>query len=305
MLILLQHLVNFLYRHPKARLKRFKRFGGYLNYREINRYSEQMKLSSGDLPPVRSYAQGLSIYFLTGKKYLYQTLFCIQSLVKHSDEKFSFILVDDGSFNKGLISRIHRQLPGSTIITQEMIAQNLEKYLPERLYPYLHHKRKEYPHIKKLTDIHTIPDNPFKLVLDSDMLFWDEPKEIINWLKNPDRPLHMVDCDKSYGYSAELMEALCGARVRPLINVGAIGLNISQINWNHIEHWTKTLEEKEGKTYFLEQALSAMIIGNDNSVILNPGDYIVNPNEEAKGVLHHYVDLSKEFYFKRAWQQFI
>jgi hypothetical protein len=298
----LQTLINHLYRYPRAGLKQFGRFGGYFNYRRMIRQSRFMAKTSADLAPVQSFEDGLAIYFLTGKRYLYQTLFCITSLVKHTTAKFRFIIVDDGSFDQQFIARISLQLPGATIVTSAMIQENLSKRLPEHLYPYLHHKRKVYAHIKKLTDIHTIPGDSWKLVLDSDMLFWDEPAEMIEWLKSPDKPLHMVDCGESYGYSRKLMEDLCGRAVRPLINVGAIGLNPGAIDWNDVERWTKTLEEKEGKTYYLEQALSAMLIGDQASEVLDAGKYIVNPDNNSSGILHHYVDLSKAIYFMEKWQ---
>lgn len=258
---------------------------------------------SSALPPVRSFPEGLTIYFLTGKRYLYQTLYCITSLVKHADTRFRFILVDDGSFDEALITRINRQLPGAAIVTAQMIADNLQEHLPPERYPFLNHKRGEYAHIKKLTDIHTIPGEPWKLVLDADMLFWEEPLEMLDWLRSPAMPLHMVDCGESYGYSKELMETLCGCSVRPLVNVGAIGLDTRSIDWDRLENWTRTLEQKEGRTYYLEQALSAMLIGDKDSVVLDAEKYIVNPGKTSAGILHHYVDLSKEHYFMEKWKQ--
>ena len=268
-----------------------------------------MERASLNLPPVISSPEGLPIHFLTGKNYLYQTLFCIQSLTKFTKTKYRFILIDDGSFDVNLIKQIHQQLPGAEVVTRSVIEQNLKNSLPEHLYPYLHHKRKEYPHLKKLTDIHTIPGSDWKLVLDSDMLFWSDPEEIIDWLNNADRPLHMVDCEESYGYSYNLMEHLSGSKIRTLINVGAIGLNSDKINWDQIEHWIKILEEREGTSYYLEQALSAMIIGSANTIVLNSKEYIVNPDikriNSKSGTLHHYVDLSKEGYFRSAWKNHI
>lgn len=303
---MIQSLINFLYRHPKSKLKLFNRFGGYFNYRKMMKGRELMKKESDYLSPVQSHPEGLIIYFLTGNKYLYQTLFCIQSLVRVSAVKFKFILVDDGSFDKKLIERIHLQLPGAEIITKEIIEKNLHKYLPSNKYPFLHQKRKVYPHIKKLTDVHTIPGNTWKLALDSDMLFWCYPEEIIEWLHKPNKPLHMVDCEESYGYSYDLMEVLSGYKIRTLINVGAIGLNSDKINWDKIERWSKILEEREGSSYYLEQALSAMIISSADSIALNSKEYIVNPNKRSinskLGTLHHYVDLSKDGYFRTAWQ---
>jgi hypothetical protein len=170
----------------------------------------------------------------------------------------------------------------------------------------LHHKRKVYPHIKKLIDIHTSNPVGWKLILDSDMLFWKEPVEMINWLKQPAQPIHMVDCVESYGYSEALMTKLCGTKIPHLLNVGIVGLNSSNIKWEIIENWVKELEETEGTSYYLEQALSAMLIGETTSTILNESDYKVNPTsidlQHKVNTLHHYVDLSKEIYLKEAWR---
>ncbi|HEY9196862.1 MAG TPA: hypothetical protein VIM77_11375, partial [Mucilaginibacter sp.] len=117
--------------------------------------------------------------------------------------------------------------------------------------------------------------------------------------------LHMLDYVESYGYSSKLMESLTGEKIKPLINVGAIGLSSQAINWHEVERWVKELEAREGKTYYLEQAITAMIIGNAPAIPLPAREYVVNPKSTATCVLHHYVDLSKEYYYKLAWRQFI
>jgi hypothetical protein len=304
-----QSIINFLYRYPKAKIKNINRFGGGLNYYKMIRNRGQMEQSSVNLPAVKSYTYGLPIYFLTGKRYLYQTLFCIQSLAHVTQTKFKFILVDDGSFDDKLIARINLQLPGATVITTEIINENLENHLPKEKHKALHQKRLSYPHIKKLIDIHTLPGDEWKLVLDSDMLFWDEPTELIKWLQKPERSLHMIDCIESYGYSTMLMESISDSTIKPLINVGVIGLNSHRINWDKLENWVKILEEKEGTSYYLEQALTAMLIGDNPSIRLNAEKYIVNPTKETvqkrTGILHHYVDLSKNEYYKMAWRNII
>lgn len=300
---MLQTLINNLYRIPKSRWKEIIRFGGFFSYKKILKQKKKMIIASQKIPAIFSHEDGLNVYFLTGKKYLYQTLFCAHSLVKFATkEKFKFTLIDDGSFDTEFISQIHLQMPGVKIITQAEIEKNLSNKLPISEYPYLHHKRNVYPHIKKLTDIHTINDNSYKLVLDSDMLFWNEPTELINWLKQPDGCIYMLDCAEAYGFDRSLMKLLCGYEIPDLVNVGAFGLQSSDINWHDVEYWSKTLEEKQGPSYFLEQALSAMIIANHTKTILNKEQYIVNPTEQkGKNIkLHHYVDLSKKYYYENA-----
>jgi len=304
---MLQQIVNVLYRHPLSQLKRYRRFGGYFSYRAMMSGSRQMMEASLQLPPVQCYAHGLPVYFLTGKNYLYQTLFCIWSLVKFTNEEFLFILVDDGSFDSTLVTQIQKQLPGCTIVMQDEVDKNLQQRLPSQQYSHLYQKRIVYPHLKKLTDIHTLAGVDWKLVLDSDMLFWDTPHEIIQWLKKPEQPIHMVDCVESYGYSKQLMEKLSGHPIPSLLNVGAIGLNSTEINWSVLDNWMKVLEEKEGSSYYLEQALTAMLIGEQQSTILDKDQYKVNPSQgdTKPPVLHHYVDLSKKYYYTQAWRKVI
>lgn len=303
---MIQRIVNYAYRYPLSWLRLINRFGGIFNYWQMINSKKLMKKLSQQLEPVISYNNGFPIYFLTGKKYLYQTLFCISSLVKVSNEKFEFYLVDDGSFDKNLIKKIESQIAGCNIITKKEISFNIQQKIPIEKFPILNRKRNEYPHIKKLTDIHTLVGGNWKIVLDSDMLFWSNPAEMVEWLKHPKKPIHMIDCVEAYGYTREIMQTLCKSKIRSKINVGIIGLNSSTINWVYLENWIKELENEQGKSYFLEQALSAMLIGEMESVSLCPAAYIVNPEKDQvknnEGTLHHYVDLSKEHYFKMAWK---
>lgn len=304
---MIQSLINQLYRFPVSKWKTINRFGGLISYKKMLAGKREMIKASAKLPPILSDEHGYSIYFLTGKNYLFQTFFCAFSLVQASNNSFQFILIDDGSFDELLITQAKEQMPGVKIISKVEIADNLLAKLPIQVFPYLHRKREVYPHIKKLIDIHTMNDQGYKLVLDSDMLFWDEPIEIINWLKNPSGALHMVDCEESYGYNKDLMESLCEAKIPEMVNVGVLGLQSKTINWIALERWAKTLEETEGASYFLEQALSTMVIANQKRTILSTDDYLVNPNdgEERQKILGHYVDLSKKEYFETAWKLLI
>lgn len=49
----------------------------------------------------------------------------------------------------------------------------------------------------------------------------------------------------------------------------------------------------------IQQALTAMIVGDQEAVVGPEKDYVVYPSKEdimnKKGILHHYVDVSKEW----------
>lgn len=305
---LLQQIINNVYRYPKARLARYKRFGGYRQYRQMLAGEEAMRKAAATLPPVPSFANGLPVFFLTGQQYLHQTLFCIRSLSRVTATKFQFTIVDDGTFDAALLTRIKRQLPGAKVIMHDAINRNLNALLPETAYPHLRARREAYPHLRKLTDIHTIPAPEWKLVLDSDMLFWQEPVELLNWLDNPHQPVHMVDCEESYGYTKELMRTLAADDIPAKLNVGIAGLSSKSIDWKKVDEWIEALEQAQGTSYYLEQALTAMLVGSKPCKVLDADKYEVNPavaSSTNKVVLQHYVDLSKKIYYRDAWQKLI
>ncbi|WP_426328047.1 hypothetical protein [Pedobacter sp. R-06] len=305
---LLQTLIDHIYRFPKAKQKTIKRFGGHGSYYKMMQGKRLMQKASESLPAINSDPLGFKIYFLTGKSHIYQTLFCAFSLCKTSEEKFQFILIDDGSFTPKIIKKIYQRMPGVKIITSKEVDQNLQRVLPIERFPYLHHKREVYPHIRKLTDVHSLPERGFKLVLDSDMLFWKNPTEITDWLKKPIGSIHMLDCVESYGYPKESMSQLCRCKIPDLVNVGVLGLDSAIINWVEIEKWSKNLE-KNGASYFLEQALSAMLIAKEKRIALNNNEYVVNPNPSERNIdsvkLCHYVDLSKKQYLNSEWKKIL
>lgn len=303
----LQLIIDELYRKPKSYFRLVKRFGGQIQYKKMISGSKQMRAEAYNLPPVCSYPDGLPVYFLTGKQFLFQTLFCIRSLTQHTNEKFKFVLMDDGTFDAELNELAAKLLPGSEVVNLQQINQNLDFLLPVDKYPIIRQKRKIYNHLKKLTDIHTYNPGTYKLILDSDMLFWKSPDAVIDWLKKPKHIIDIEDSTQSYGYSLALMEQLCGSPITKKLNVGLIGFNSSIIDWDKIEHWIQVLENEEGTSYFLEQALTAMVVStSDGEVRLPLEEYIVNPSQQQVeyklGTLHHYVDLSKKPYFVSAWK---
>lgn len=244
------------------------------------------------------------IHFLTGKKFLFQTLFCIYSLERYSRIAFCVNLYDDGSFDDQTVANIKKQLPHVKIHLKPDIDQRLKEHLPQDQFPYLNHKRNIYPHIKKLTDIHC--GNPgWKLVLDSDMLFRAYPSKIIQWMRNPAKPIYMLDSNYAYGFPKKEMEKRCKTGVPHLLNVGVIGLNSEIINWQKVENWAKDLEGTFGNSYYLEQALTAMILGQAECDILPQSEYVVYPKDinQPQSILLHFVDLSKALYFRWAWRK--
>jgi len=259
------------------------------------------------LSPLPDFGTGtaLEISFLSGTKFWYQTCFCVYSMSQQSKVNLRPVIYDDGTLQASQKAEFQRLFPNVQIVSQETIQTRLERCLPEQKFPYLRQRRLAYPNLRKLTDIH-IDSSGWKLVLDSDMLFFQSPTLLINWLRSPQSPCHMVDVETAYGYSSALMASLAGTSIPDRINVGICGLNSSALDWHKLEFWCKTLIEREGTHYYQEQAIVAMLMVQQPCAIAPAKDYIVLPDRaevrSPKAVLHHYVADSKPWYFRYGWK---
>jgi hypothetical protein len=292
------------YYAPKGRLqKSLKR--GLINQIADRRAKHQMEAAAHQLPSLTPTPNPDRIYFLSGRQFWYQTCFCAYSMVMRSGVYFRPVIYDDGSLTEADAAAIRRIFPDAEIIAAAVTKAKLDQHLPSSQFPTLRSRRLEYFNLRKLTDIH-INSQGWKLVLDSDMLFFRQPEFLLNWLASPQQPCYMVDVETAYGYSNELMCRLAGATIPDKINVGICGLQSESIDWEELEYWCKTMIESEGTHYYQEQAMAAMLIARQPSAIAPAQDYILMPSQaEAQtpqAVMHHYVANSKPWYFRYGWK---
>ena len=301
---------SLLVRKPIHELQRLQRWGPRAYFR-LEVWKKQMEVAAYLLPPFypdQTPQQAVEIWFLTGKRFWYQPAFCAWSLARRSGRPLIMNLADDGTLTPELERELRRLFPdGSTHWRQECQAQ-FEQLLPAARYPTLHLRWHDYINLHKLTAPHLVGSGT-KLVLDSDMLFFRRPDALLDWWDQRQNPCLMVDCEESYGYSRPLLERLAGVPLLPSLNVGICGLDSDVIDWDEVEFWCRSLVEAEGTSYYLEQALFAMLASRHHPTVLEKTDYITCPSsnqaEAGGGVLQHYVADSKPSYFAKSWKLLI
>jgi hypothetical protein len=182
----------------------------------------------------------------------------------------------------------------------------LDRFLPRGRFPVLCDWWRRNPNFRKLVDPH-VGSQGWKLVIDSDMLFFREPVFLAEWCDSPRAPLHAVDVMSSYGYPRHLLDQLAGSPVAELVNSGMCGLDSGALDWPRIEGWCRTLMERGGRSYYLEQALVAMLVAGRACSVAPAADYVTLPRPpealECRAVMHHYVAESKRWYFQSNWRR--
>ena len=266
-----------------------------------------MEAAAKMLPtPAATAAPTLEPHLLTGRRFWHQSAFCLSSLAHRSGRLVSPVFYDDGTLGAEHAAHLRRLFPGARFVSKADALQKLDALLPAGRFPRLRDRWIHYPNIRKLIDPH-LGSSGWKLVIDSDLLFFRRPGFLLDWCAIPDRPLHAVDCETSYGYPDELLSRLAGAPLAPLVNVGLCGLRSEDLDWERIEAWCEQLISLHGTHYFLEQALVAMLVAGRPCAIAPAADYVTLPRqpeaEDCKAVMHHYVAGSKRWYFQRNWRR--
>lgn len=283
------------------------RDGGPGQRRKTEHGRREMETAAHTLPrPTDVTGPAVELHLLSGARFWYQTVFCLWTFSRQAGRPVAPVVYDDGTLSLECREPIQRLFPRTQFVTTAETLARLDEYLPTTRFPVLRERWAAYPNLRKLTDVHAGQRGP-RLVLDSDLLFFRRPTFMLDWLDDPQRPLHAVDCETSYGYSRNLMSRLAGHSIAERVNVGLTGLSGETIDWEKLEWWCRRLIDEEQHSYFLEQAIVAMLVAGRKCAVAPANEYITLPTPpealECRAVMHHYVSYSKRWYFQHNWRR--
>lgn len=292
------------YRHYTP-LRELWRDGGPWQRRRTEAGRLEMEAAVPRLVPTVGTGAPVTLYLLTGKKYWYQTAFCLWTFAHHSGRPLAPVIHDDGSLTAMQRDGLQRLFPATRFVSDTEAVATLDQALPAARFPFLRERRRAFALLRKITDIHA-GQHGWRLFIDSDMLFFRRPDFLLAWHDAPDRPLRGEDIINAYGYRLELLAELAGRPVPERVNTGTLGLRSDAIDWDRMEYWCRELQTRVGPHYYQEQALIALLLAGVDCAVPPPQDHVVLPRPpEAlapRAVMHHYVAHSKRWYFQYRWR---
>lgn len=250
-------------------------------------------VASSDLPDSPH-----AVVYLTGDRFLYQTVFSTYSLYRAAGQRFRIRIINDGSLSPESFALLEHLFPGRVQI-EPVTSQEarIERLFPRDRFPCLRQSRDEGALFRKLLDVHG-GEHGWTLFIDSDTYFHRKPTDLLGCLQAAAAPCFMYDRWSNYGHAPEVLEQITGHPVIRRINSGLVGLPSDRIDWDKLETWLAAMRARPGTTVFYEQGLTAMLLSTlPDSAGLPAANYALSPGKREvlnpSAAFHHYAGNSK------------
>jgi hypothetical protein len=225
----------------------------------------------------------LKAWMVTSQKDLLMAFWCLKSLIRYSGDKWDIWIADGGNL-PGEPTRILKQhFPGIRILSADQLQEKTSAAL--RSYPlsnWLRHQRDYVPAIKLFDPLFWLSRNRF-LLLDSDILFFRMPVDLMGYLKK----------DTSLSGHAFNME-------RGNINSGLAVIDPAMITLPEIERHLAAMTELQRRGWPIEQDLYSLLAGERYQGLT--ADYAVQPltgDQHEMCTSCHYISVCRHRFFSQ------
>ncbi len=130
-------------------------------------------------------SERVSIHMLTSQRDWLGALWSVRTFLEFLDESLPVIFHDDGTLTSDSAKGLRAFLPGSVVISAAQAQSETEQRL--RDFPLCRAARYRHIMTHKLLDVIFFANSPRYLLLDSDLLFFRHPDEIVKWLRSEER----------------------------------------------------------------------------------------------------------------------
>lgn len=255
--------------------------------------------------PIQTYPSSeVEVCNVTSHEEFKMTLLALKSFLFHSQLKARVLIFDDGTLRNEDVDLIKQHLVDVELIKKEKFDKRVISKFGKRSV-FLDYKNIPYV-VKKLGAI-LFTRGKKVIFLDSDVLFFKEPKHIKKWLEGSYRAFYLRDCKNSYLISNIEAHALFGVDLIPKLNSGFIGLNREDLDVKVLEKLVGIRDKLYSYRLDHYQAFFSIILTRFKRrkvYALPANDYLVS---EDRGryknlICGHYVKSVRNRFFDDGWR---
>ncbi len=239
-------------------------------------------------------APPISVHMLVSSRTWHAGLLAIISFEHFTERRWEFFMHEDGSVDQASRRQIERWLPGVRFVPRPEAEQRLANDL--RAHPRSLAHRAKWILLLKFFDSIAFAPHPRFIVLDSDVIFFRRPPEILEWADSGREECWFNhDTKEVYCASRDRIEPVFGFPLWDRVNSGLCLLAAETFSRDMSERFLAEMEDRADRPIFFEQTLFAFHASRRNRGGLLPRKYEISWGylRAAGSVCRHYVGAFK------------
>jgi hypothetical protein len=241
---------------------------------------------------------GLEVFVLTGQQDWLNLLWSLKSFYWFSGGVWPLTILDDGTLTNAEDDVLMEHFPRARIIRAVTSEAVISGMLAD--YPLCQRYRSLHPLARKAFDAGALLRAPRMLLLDSDLLFFREPTELVRRIDATDDP-NCFNADVAPGLNISEKEAKIrfSIALNVRINSGLCLLSNRVFNLDWMEEFLSCQSIWNGHIWRIEQTLLALAASRDGVELLPECEYRVSLEPGTKGcVVKHYVGAVRHLMYR-------
>lgn len=277
--------------------------------RESNRQlSREKNLLEKKIPQLIVHAERASlpridteVHMMLGSDTWLMAIWACRSFEYASGFSWDWVFQDDGTLGSDQILHLQDLLQSCEFRGKLDSDTKIEEALKK--FPACDAARKKHIMFGKMFGPYFHSDKDRYILLDSDILFFGPPLEIVEWARS-DSPhfLFNQDIQSAYAVSPNLLSSHFGCELLPRVNAGLALVPKKYVSLEVVEEFLEKFESKSSHDLWLEQTAYALLASLQTESTLLPKTYEISfsPTRSKNCVARHYVggNLSRPHFFR-------
>lgn len=260
----------------------------YFYYKKI--YRKRILFSK---PIVCNDGSEFEVHIVTSQKDFLDAIWCLKTFYHYSGLMPRLVIHEDGTLSANGIKMFLKHFVNCKVIRRKDANEDLKHFLANYEYSQKNRLNKYFYCALKLFDAFYYSKTDKLLFLDSDILFFKKPTEIIEYIKG-DKPFFNSDYQNAYSKPISELNKTFGVDILPRVNAGLMFLRKKDYinNLNFIENYFEKMENsiQPGDINRHEQTLNALLLSKCRAIRLNENYQISKQSITDKTVGHHFVN---------------
>lgn len=256
-------------------------------------------------PMVNTNNKRCEIHVLTSSKDYLNLIWALKSFYYFSKKNYSLCIHEDGSLSGREIYNLEKHFPNARIIKRSEADSKILPLLKKK-YPLSYKIRKDYIISVKEFDFKYYLESDRMLAFDSDILFFDNPKFLIDKIEDDSYKKNIFnrDIETAYSIGPEEVQKSIGLDVIEKFNSGLGLLHKNSLRWDWVEEFLD-MPNFFGHNWRFEQTLMCLC-SSRWGVELLPSEYDVTLEKGInKKPSKHYVGEIRHMMYKEGMKKLI